>query len=199
MLFSAPAGPNPLESLETRCSGVHKNDQDRKFSSRPAERERRSTPGTASPARIEGSQARRNRRVEPDGIRPSSPVAHRMADRVADRRRRAGKRAGKRESSRRFLRLLLFEGASAGRGRRTSGVDGVDMGHRTRHIKEYYLEKGNIFVSPARPSPPPPCPSPSSEGEVAERSEVEGGVPAPPRPRQVLRHPHPDSCPGIPL
>ena len=45
MLFSAPANPNPLESLDTRRPEMHKNNDDRNFSSPLAERERRSTPG----------------------------------------------------------------------------------------------------------------------------------------------------------
>ena len=71
--FFALRGANPLESLERRPSGVRKNNPDRKFSSLPAERECRSTPGAASPGSTADSGARRNRRVEPDGVRPSSP------------------------------------------------------------------------------------------------------------------------------
>ena len=44
-----------------------------------------------------GTMARRNRRVEPEGVRPSSPMAHGVAHRMADWRRRAGERAGERE------------------------------------------------------------------------------------------------------
>ena len=41
--------------------------------------------------------------------------------------------------------VASFRGASAGRGRRTSGVDGTDVGHGTCRVKEIYREKGNIF------------------------------------------------------
>ena len=38
-----------------------------------------------------------------------------------------------------------FRGASAGRGRRTSGVDGADIGRGSCRFKEIYRKKGNIF------------------------------------------------------
>ena len=134
--------------------------------------------------------ARRNRRVEPDWVRLSGPlahgaahrVAHWMANRMADRRRRAGKRAG----SRLFLRLLLFAGASAGRGRRTSGVDGADIGHRIDRVKANYRKKGNIFRHrPATSLPLPPrtersgdpgaCPDRSRRVQESRAKAVPGG------------------------
>ena len=54
VLFFALRGANPLESLERRPSGVRKSNPARKFSSLPAERERRSTAGAASPGGISG-------------------------------------------------------------------------------------------------------------------------------------------------
>ena len=156
-VFSHTANPNPLESLERRPSEMRKNNFDRKFSSFPAKRERRSTPGAAPPGRIGGRMARRNRRVEPEGrigrVRPSSPMAHGMAD----WRRRAGERErrnGPARSSAWFFVCFFFWGASAGRGRRTSGVDGADIGCRSRHVKEKYRKKGNNYERPSRRSPP---------------------------------------------
>ena len=157
MLFLRAACPNPLESLKRRPSEVHKNDHDRKFSSIPAERERRSTPGAPPPGRIGGTMARRDRRVEPDGIRigvrPSSPMAHR----VANRRRRAGKRAG----SRLFLRSLPFgerRPAAAGAPRALTGWiwgAGSAVSRNIIYRKEIFLEdrRGGACRTCARSGP----------------------------------------------
>ncbi len=153
--FCAPGCPNPLESLERRLSEMRKINLDRKFSSLPAERERFSTPAAAPPGRIgarwPGGIGGSNRRVEPYGVRPSGPMAHRAAPWIADWRRRAGERAGGRErrygparSPAGFFDCFFLRGASAGCGRRTSGVDGADIGRGTCPVKEYYRKKGNI-------------------------------------------------------
>ena len=157
--FFAPGGPNPLKSLERCLSEVRKINFDRKFSRPPAVRERRSTPGAAPPgtigSRIGGRMARRNRRVEPEGrmrrgpaVKPNGAWDVRLA--AAGRRagQRAGQRAGKTEWSRTVptgFFVCFFSGASAGRDRRTSGVDGADIGRGTCGVKEYYRKKGNIF------------------------------------------------------
>ena len=150
-VFLRSASPNPLESLERRHPGVRKNDPDRKFSIILAGRKRRSTPGrhrrpgsgAAWPGGIGGS----NRKVEPHGVRPSSPVAQWVAHRMADWRRRAGKREGRKDPARSSAGFFVcfFLGASAGRGRRISGVDGANIGRGTCRVKEYYRKKGNIF------------------------------------------------------
>ena len=102
--FFAPGSPNPLESLERRIPEVRKITLARNFSSLPAGRERRSTPGrrrAGSGVRWPGGLGGSNRRIEEDGVRPSSPMAHRAAQRMAERSRTV---------LRRFLRSLLFGG-----------------------------------------------------------------------------------------
>ena len=162
--FFAPGDLNPLKSLEIRLSEVRKNTFGRNFSSLLGERERRATPGrhrqagsgAGSGARWPGGIGGSNRRIEADYVRPSSPVAHRAADRMTDRRRiKAGRVEGFRTAPRLFLCLVLFSGgASAGRGRRTSGVDGADIGRGVYRVKEFYRKKGNIFKRLARRSLP---------------------------------------------
>ena len=129
MLFSAPGSPNPLESLETCPSKVHKNDYDRKFSSVPAERERRATPGAAPPGRI-GARW-------PGGLGGSN-----RTESASGSGRQAQWRTGR----------------PTGGGGRISGVDGVDMGRGIGRFKEYYREKGNICLRPARRTLPDFCP-----------------------------------------
>ena len=152
--FCAPGCPNPLESLERRLSEMRKINLDRKFSSLPAERERFSTPAAAPPGRIgarwPGGIGGSNRRVEPYGVRPSGPMAHRAAPWIADWRRRAGERAGETKNGTvphglpTVSSFASFRGVSAGRGRRTSGIDGADIGRGIARVKEYYRKKGNI-------------------------------------------------------
>ena len=163
MIFLAPGIPNPLESLETRPSKVRKNTFGRNFSSLLGERERRSTPGrhrqagsgAGSGARWPGGSGGSNRRIETDGVRPSSPMAHRAADRMTDRRRieagRVGGKGGRIPQGPPPVSSFasLFGGMSAGRSRRTSGVDGADIGRGTCRVKENYRKKGNNFERPA--------------------------------------------------
>ena len=121
--------------------------------------------------------ARRNRRVEPDGVRPSSRLAHGMADwrrRAGRAGRRAGRRGGKDGTVPHgpppgFFVCFFFRGVSAGRGRRTSGVDGADIGCRSRHVKEKYRKKGNNFGRSARR----PLPIATPDG-AERRSGVQG-------------------------
>ena len=154
--FFAPGSSNPLESLERRLSEVRKITFGRNFSSLPAERERRSTPGRHRRTGSGAGWPSGIRRVEPDGVRPSSRLAHGAAHRMAARRRRAGERDGRNGPARSpawFFVCFFFRGVSAGRGRRTSGVDGADIGRRSRHVKEKYRKK-EIFSDSARRNPP---------------------------------------------
>ena len=153
--FFASGDLNPLELLGKRLSDLRKINFGRKFSSFPAERERRSTPGRRrragsgprsgqhGPADSEGrtggsngtgsgcqAQWRTGRRTEwptggggPEGGRGGT-VPHGPSP---------------------VSSFASFWGASAGRGRRTSGVDGADIGRGVYRVKEYYLKKGNIF------------------------------------------------------
>ena len=109
-------------------------------------RHRRAGSGHDGPAESEG----RTGRVEPYGVRPSGPMAHRAAPWIADWRRRAGERAGETKNGTvphglpTVSSFASFRGVSAGRGRRTSGIDGADIGRGIARVKEYYRKKGNI-------------------------------------------------------
>ena len=107
--------------------------------------------------------ARRKRRVEPDGVRLSGPLAHGAAHKVADRMADCG---GGPESGKggRFpygpppvSSFASFRGASAGRGRRTAVVDGADIGRGLGRVKEYYRKKEILLKDrPATSFPLPP-------------------------------------------
>ena len=141
-----------MKSLGRCQSKVRKIIRCRNFSSHLAERARGSTPGTAPPGRIGRAMARWNRKVEPEGqigrgpaVRPNGAQggAWGAAHRMADWRRRAGEIPhGPPPVS---LFVASFRGASAGRGRCTSGVDRADIGRGTCHVKGKYRKKGNIF------------------------------------------------------
>ena len=123
----------PQKRWETAIRQSRENNPDRKLSSLPAERKRARHRGRHRRAARPGGSGGSNR----TGSGRQAPAAQRVAHWMADRRRRAGKR----ESSRLFLRSLL-PGASAGRGRRTSGVDGADIECATRRVKEINCKKG---------------------------------------------------------
>ena len=156
--------------------------------SRPSGSAGRHGGGTAGQGRGQdrGSTARRNRRVEPDGVRLSSPMAHRAAHRMADWRRRAGEREreernGPARSSACFFVCFFSGGASAGRGRRTSGVDGADIGRGIDPCQGILSKKRKYCWRPARHSPPVATPDGAQRrsGVQEPRAKAVPGGPGP--------------------
>ena len=179
MCFFALGDPNPLESLERRLSEIRKINLGRNFSSFPAERERRATPGAAPRGRIGGSMARRNRRVEPDGgpaVKPNGAQGGAQDGRPAA----AGRKAGRVPP----VSSFAFFGASTGRGRRTSGVDGADIGRGIHHVKANYRKKGNNFERALPPQSPLP-PRTERSGDPGTRATGKGLSSRPWAPDQV--------------
>ncbi len=126
--------------------------------------------------------ARRNRRVEPDGVRPSGPMAQRSAHWMADWRRRAGKQDGRNGPARSSAGFFVcFFSGGVGRGRRTSGVDGADIGRGTCRVKEYYRKKGNIVERPAGGARRMGCAGrqgwKGSQDRAARRAAIRRGIP----------------------
>ena len=111
-----------------------------------------------------GSTARRKRRVEPDGVRPSSPrgaeggaeggaLGGGALDGGSDgRSAAAGRKAGRFPPVSSFA---SFGGVGRPRrpySRRTSGVDRADIGRRNRRVKEINCNKGIFWGTPGRPA-----------------------------------------------